>query len=228
MANEDDLLVDAMSRARARRFRAQAHQFLRRPRFHIAAELLLDLLKAPRIKDHGRWRREGDFLVLGGTPGHNDEDYWIPLDRCQDALEILDWLLHLSNKSRISNEDLGALVRMMKSHAGAYSAIDRSRESHREAERVAKFAECVVYFLIELDVPAPKVKIGTTTRAGLSKRIEQIQNGNPNKLEPRLVIPGDRSVEQALHARFESSRCRGEWFLFEGAVEAFVSAGGRL
>lgn len=65
-----------------------------------------------------------------------------------------------------------------------------------------------VYFI--QDGRKGAVKIGMTVDP--EKRLRDLQTGNPRTLRIRHVIPGDRSTEKALHARFEPARIRGEWF----------------
>lgn len=71
----------------------------------------------------------------------------------------------------------------------------------------------IVYFIQGKSGGA--VKIGTTTRENLKKRVASIQTGNPEKLQIRHIERGGRGLEQLLHERFRSCRIRknGEWFI---------------
>lgn len=73
--------------------------------------------------------------------------------------------------------------------------------------------ESVVYFLQADDGP---IKIGFTN--DLRRRISLLQNGNHRRLHLRAVLPGDRAVEAAYHARFIGLRTVGEWFRPADAV----------
>jgi hypothetical protein len=54
------------------------------------------------------------------------------------------------------------------------------------------------------------VKIGLSNAP--TRRVSELQTGNPRALVLRHVIPGDRDVESGLHERFKPARIRGEWF----------------
>jgi len=53
----------------------------------------------------GRWRLRRRPLVL-----EHDRGYQIPLERCGNPIAVLDWLVHLSQKTWCTTEDLGDLV----------------------------------------------------------------------------------------------------------------------
>ena len=54
-------------------------------------------------KDFGTWKLVGDCLVLKSNQARE-----VDLERCCNAFEILDWILHY--KSRITSEELKDLV----------------------------------------------------------------------------------------------------------------------
>jgi hypothetical protein len=54
------------------------------------------------------------------------------------------------------------------------------------------------------------IKIGLSDKP--TRRLRQLQTGNPDELLLRHVIPGDLGGEKKLHTRFEPARIRGEWF----------------
>lgn len=56
------------------------------------------------------------------------------------------------------------------------------------------------------------VKIGTGK--DVKKRLASIQTGHPEVLVARWYTPGDRTLEDALHAKFRHLRKAGEWFDF--------------
>lgn len=67
------------------------------------------------------------------------------------------------------------------------------------------------------------VKIGWSRN--VAKRIRELQIGLPLELTLRAEIPGDAAIEKQLHCRFQAQRTRGEWFLLEGELAAWVEAG---
>lgn len=56
------------------------------------------------------------------------------------------------------------------------------------------------------------LKIGYTLADNASKRIAQLQTGQPQKIILLGTISGDRDAELGLHEEFASSRGNGEWF----------------
>ncbi|MFJ5804016.1 GIY-YIG nuclease family protein [Streptomyces decoyicus] len=56
-------------------------------------------------------------------------------------------------------------------------------------------------------------KIGVTT--DLRRRLREIQNLSPVRLEVLWSCPGGLALEKALHAHFAEARSHGEWFVFE-------------
>ncbi|WP_329167316.1 GIY-YIG nuclease family protein (plasmid) [Streptomyces sp. NBC_01717] len=56
-------------------------------------------------------------------------------------------------------------------------------------------------------------KIGVTS--DLQRRLREIQNMSPVKLEVLWSCPGSNALEQAIHAHFAEARSHGEWFVFE-------------
>lgn len=68
----------------------------------------------------------------------------------------------------------------------------------------------MVYF-VQAEWGGP-IKIGYCRDGGETARLKQIQTHNPDPLCITRVIPGDLTVERALHHRFADLRIRGEWF----------------
>jgi hypothetical protein len=54
-------------------------------------------------------------------------------------------------------------------------------------------------------------------------RLKHMRVGNPFPLEVLAVLPGDRTLEGALHRRFRSQHHQGDWFRLEGPLQAFIS-----
>lgn len=68
----------------------------------------------------------------------------------------------------------------------------------------------VVYFLAAWDVN--RVKIGTTTRRGLPRRLHHLITASPIELKLLGYQDGGRRLERWLHEEFASARVGGEWF----------------
>jgi hypothetical protein len=68
-----------------------------------------------------------------------------------------------------------------------------------------------VYFIEAISTGL--VKIGWTS--DLEQRLYALRKGSPVELRLVKCIPGDRSLESALHRRFRAHRVRGEWFLLD-------------
>lgn len=56
------------------------------------------------------------------------------------------------------------------------------------------------------------IKIGFTGSEDVSKRIAQLQTGQPQKIVLLGTIPGERDAETGLHQELAISRGNGEWF----------------
>ena len=69
----------------------------------------------------------------------------------------------------------------------------------------------MVYFV--LDKTSKALKIGyTNSELSLERRLNQLQNGNPNYLHLIGSIKAGRLIEKQLHQRFKWFRLRREWF----------------
>jgi hypothetical protein len=68
----------------------------------------------------------------------------------------------------------------------------------------------LIYFVTCMQSPNYPIKIGFT--AGISFRLEKLQNGNPNLLTVLATYPGTFNDERTLHSYFQHLRVRGEWF----------------
>lgn len=71
---------------------------------------------------------------------------------------------------------------------------------------------------------ADRVKIGWTGVDPNWRRVN-LQRSYPETLVLFGSSPGYMHDEKALHAQFAEHRIRGEWFLREGAVAAWIEAG---
>lgn len=65
-----------------------------------------------------------------------------------------------------------------------------------------------VYFI--RNTRTSSIKIGKSDNP--RQRLGDLQTGNEDRLELILELPGAEIVEEQLHAHFDSSRIRGEWF----------------
>lgn len=66
-----------------------------------------------------------------------------------------------------------------------------------------------VVYLIE---GGPYVKIGHSTYEGVTRRLAELQCGNPEHLQVLALFEGGLWLEQTLHEYFQGARIRGEWF----------------
>ncbi|CAL9539651.1 hypothetical protein SUDANB54_04206 [Streptomyces sp. enrichment culture] len=64
------------------------------------------------------------------------------------------------------------------------------------------------------------VKIGT---GNPTRRLPELQTGNPFPLVVLWQVPGDERLEQLLHARFERFRVTGEWFDFPDDMDPVMT-----
>jgi len=77
-------------------------------------------------------------------------------------------------------------------------------------------SKVMVYFIKQSDY----VKIGYTTR--FKKRLYQLQNGSPVKLDVLALIKGDKIDEKNYHDKFKHLASNGEWFFYNDEIDRFV------
>ncbi|MFE4653587.1 GIY-YIG nuclease family protein [Streptomyces sp. NPDC056707] len=69
-------------------------------------------------------------------------------------------------------------------------------------------------YVYVIGVPgALTTKFGGTS--DLQRRLREIQNLSPVKLEVLWSCPGSNALEQAIHPHFAEARSHGKWFAFE-------------
>ena len=76
-----------------------------------------------------------------------------------------------------------------------------------------------VYFI--RNTRSGSIKIGVSDSP--PQRLSELHTGNEDELLIELIIPGDRSVEKHLHAMWQSSSLRGEWFAESEELRLFIS-----
>ena len=76
--------------------------------FHTPAEILEEMKRTPKQTQWGRWRLKDGCLVPEHAP-----DYYVDLRRITDSAKALDWIVQLSKKSWVTEEDLGFLVKAL-------------------------------------------------------------------------------------------------------------------
>lgn len=89
--------------------------------------------------------------------------------------------------------------------------------SYELREDVYQSMPSVVYFIRV----GRFVKIGTTTN--ISARLNSFQIGCPYEFTVLATLPGGRKEEMEFHRKFSHLSHLGEWFRFEGDLEAFLS-----
>lgn len=84
---------------------------------------------------------------------------------------------------------------------------------------IRKYAgQDVVYFVQNFEMTA--VKIGYTS--DIAERMSSLRTASGARLAVVLCLPGDCSLEAALHRRFHAAHLRGEWFRLTLDLEAFI------
>lgn len=76
--------------------------------FHTPVWILEEMKRTPKQTQWGRWRLDGGCLVPEQAP-----DYYVDLRRITDSAKALDWIVQLSKKSWVTEEDLGFLVKAL-------------------------------------------------------------------------------------------------------------------
>jgi len=91
-------------------------------------------------------------------------------------------------------------------------------QKQRNHDKLSTDSLCV-YFIREADGGAVKIGISSS----VSKRLCELQTGNPRKLEVVHVIPGGLKKERELHNKFRNHRLEGEWFEWCNMIEDFIN-----
>jgi hypothetical protein len=78
----------------------------------------------------------------------------------------------------------------------------------------------VVYF-VQSTGPSGVIKIGSTAR--WAYRLKELGKAHPVPLKVLGTLPGDKLTEDGIHLMFEHVRARGEWFLPDPVLLAFIS-----
>lgn len=89
---------------------------------------------------------------------------------------------------------------------------------------IRQVREPIVYFVCNANKLL--VKIGTTDRDRLPKRLREMQTGNPEELYLLGWLAGGDLLEQRLHRQFAADRYRGEWFYLTLTVAKLLDAEG--
>lgn len=78
-----------------------------------------------------------------------------------------------------------------------------------------------VYFIAAEGVP--RIKIGwSRTLANARARARHLEIGSPVRLGLVTLMPGSQRDERKMHRRFAHLRDRGEWFVSDDELRAFV------
>jgi len=77
--------------------------------------------------------------------------------------------------------------------------------------KLKKLNSCI-YFVSDGEY----IKIGITDN--IFKRLSSLQNGNPRNLELLGIYSGGIKTEKAVHKKFKSLSCRGEWFKYHADI----------
>ncbi|MBI3936395.1 MAG: GIY-YIG nuclease family protein [Betaproteobacteria bacterium] len=100
----------------------------------------------------------------------------------------------------------------LPSHGGhadpTYAAVKESVDGIKDYQGVPIPDERRVYFVRAVGGGA--VKIGRSRN--IDRRITELQDACPHKLELVGSIDGDETVESLMHERFQAHRIRGEWY----------------
>lgn len=79
----------------------------------------------------------------------------------------------------------------------------------------------MIYFLKER-CSDYQIKIGYTNN--IRKRLQDLQSGNPRKLEVMAIIEGDCDFERVLHNHFREYKTTGEWFKPSKSILKYIRA----
>lgn len=99
-----------------------------------------------------------------------------------------------------------------------WDGLDEARKTPTPTARTPTGADSYVYFI----QCGGLVKIGVAT--DVRGRLATLQTGNPAELRLLLCIPGDKNLENELHARFYAYSVEREWFHLSDEIKSFINA----
>ena len=76
----------------------------------------------------------------------------------------------------------------------------------------------MIYFITQID---EYVKIGYTEDSP-NQRLSALQIGNPKQLRLAYLLPGNKTKELKLHAKFAPYSVRGEWFYLSHEIKTYI------
>lgn len=173
---------------------------------------------------HGMGGRCGQGAVVGGRCWRHAKDDQLTRSIYRYFRDLRDY-------------DLPLIYRVVFDQAlrNARIVIADEQHSRRLRERAAEVrvepvkGPSVVYFVEREEL----IKIGVTTN--LDSRLKAISGGSC--MPPGMTVgpvtllavePGDRTLEQQLHRKFERSRAAGEWFRPSRALRTYIDDLNRL
>jgi Meiotically up-regulated gene 113 len=117
-------------------------------------------------------------------------------------------LLVRDDQLKRHHDDLRRSYTELRPNSAPFDVFDTSAPEQLDFWRSRLRDPAFIYF-IQSGEHGP-IKIGFSNKP--TRRVPELQTGNPDELLLRHVIPGDLTVERKLHERFEPARIRGEWF----------------
>jgi hypothetical protein len=88
---------------------------------------------------------------------------------------------------------------------------------------MAERDEGLIYYMLDADRHALRIKIGTT--CSLNLRLDSVREQTKHRQRPLLlaVEEGGYHLERQLHDRFAPLRLTGEWFRYEGDLREYIA-----
>jgi len=147
-------------------------------------------------------RFTGEYINKGKIDWLND---WQPISILDKAFDV--WAVPHDAKLTVSR---GAMFfRAADLGLSAYqSELEDEDPLEIEIDLFQYSGEDHVYFVQAESLG--RIKIGTSSNVAV--RFGTLRTSSPDKLNLLGVIPGDCTVERALHKRFADERLHGEWF----------------
>lgn len=214
---------------------------------HMGRQAAKRLLAAAKKEAARRWlwqRFDPSEMDLELSQECDDDDPTEEFDERllkQRAINSIDDVVSTVNASRKAWANLGSDVTMPAAHEATVAARvafgypkepgrsdcfdeDVRRQCRRVINEIYRcfeqFSGSVVYLISGAD---PKyVKIGFST--SLEQRLRSLRTASHAEPIVHLAIPGPRSLERDLHARFASARHNREWFRMTDEIAAFIAS----
>lgn len=166
-------------------------------------------------------KKEGELLLRSKTLANN-QLRWVVKEKNRHGKTTWYFRRGRGERIRLPDPDAVGSKAFNQAYRKAMNGIREGGSNVRSLPPVVLTRkDGGVYFLRSGEA----VKIGYTTN--IVSRMASLKTGSADDTELLLVVPGTEQTERYFHQHFKSHRLRGEWFMLDGALAAFLATGKR-